>query len=250
MNRVKTFLLVACLLMLLGLSACGSEAATPTPAPTVAANPTATASPTTAPPPLPPAEMLTKASAAFAELQSYYLSLDIRQGKLQVKGLDVKQAEGSLQAPDRYDVRVKVGFLIVEFSVPVVGLDGQQYMRDDSRNWQLSGPDEKLDLPGLFDRQSGVGPTLAKVRDSRYLGLESVSGAPAYHLQGRLAGPDILRLTLDKLGSKDVTVDAWLDPATYRLTQLALKESGQDGAYWVYTFSKFNEPVNIQKPSK
>ena len=107
--------------------------------------------------------MVSQAATVFAGLQSYYLNLDIQQGKLQVKGLDVKQAEGSLQAPDRYDVKVKVSVLVVEFQVPVIGLDGQQYMKDDFGNWNASGPDEKLDLPGFFDPQAGVGPTLAKL---------------------------------------------------------------------------------------
>lgn len=247
------FVLFAGLFLLVSLTACGSN--TPTPAQTTASAailPTATAAPgaTTVPAPFPPAEIFSRASAVFTDLQSYYLALDIRQGKLQVKGLDVKQAEGTLQVPDRYDVRVKVALLVVEFTVPVIGLDGQQYMKDDFGNWNASGSDEKLDLPGLFDRQSGVGPTLAKVRDSRYLGTETLAGGVMLHLQGSLSGPDIARLTLQKLGSRDVTVDAWIDPATYRLTQLALKETSQDGAYWVYNFSKFNNPANIQKPGK
>ena len=240
--------------LILSLTACGSATAIPAQTPvlaTTAVVPTAgkvTPGVTTASPPLPPAEIFNRAGGVFEGLQSYYLALDIRQGKLQVKGLDVKQAEGSLQAPDRYDVRVKVGFLVVEFTVPVIGLNGQQYMKDDSRKWAVSGPDEKLNLPGLFDRQAGVGPTLAKVHDPRYLGIETLAGGAMLHLQGSLDGPDIAQLTLQKLGSREVTVEAWIDPATYRLTQLALKETGPDGAYWVYTFSKFNEPVNIQKP--
>jgi hypothetical protein len=246
--------LVSGLILLLTLTACGSAATTATPAGLPS---TATAAPGTTPlpgataeaPPLPPAEMLQRAATVFSDLQSYYLSLDIRQGKLQVKGLEVKQAEGSLQAPDRYDVKVKVALLVVEFKVPVVGLDGQQYMKDDFGHWNPSKPDEKLDLPGLFDPQAGVGPTLAKLRSPRYLGTETLAGVSRLHLQGQLGGPDIARLTLGKLGSRDVTLGAWLDPATYRLTQLALQETGPQGAYWVYNFSKFNEPVNIQKPA-
>jgi hypothetical protein len=192
--------------------------------------------------------MVSQAATVFAGLQSYYLNLDIQQGKLQVKGLDVKQAEGSLQAPDRYDVKVKVAVLVVEFEVPVIGLDGQQYMKDDFGNWNASGPDEKLDLPGLFDPQAGVGPTLAKLGNLQYLGTETLDGLNVWHLQGGLAGKDISKLTLEKLGSKDVTADVWLDTSTYRLVRLALKEVGPDPAYWVYTFSKFNDPVTIQKP--
>jgi hypothetical protein len=253
LNWFKALSLVSCLGILLGVEACGSSTATPglKPAPTSGAivfPPVETVAATIAPPPLPPAEIIRQASTVFIDLQSYYLKLDIRQGKLQVKGLDVKQAEGSLQAPDRYDVKVKVALLLVEFQVPVIGLDGQQYMKDDFGNWNASKPDEKLALPGLFDPQSGVGPTLAKLRDPAYLGVETVNGATTLHLQGGLAGPDIARLTLQKLGSRDVTADAWIEPSTYRLTQLALKETGPDPAYWVYTFSKFNDPVTIMKP--
>lgn len=261
MNWIKTrALALICTLCILvpGLAACGSTAATPgstsptapAPATTASASSTAVSTPAISPAPLPvpPAEIVSKAGAVFGGLQSYYLNLDIRQGKLQVKGLDVKQAEGSLQAPDRYDVKVKAALLMVEFQVPVIGLDGQQYMKDDFGNWNASGSDEKLDLPGFFDPQSGVGPTLAKLRDPQYLGTETVDGQATWHLQGTLAGKDISRITLQKLGSTDVTADAWIDPATYYLVRLALKESGPDPANWVYTFSRFNEPVTIQKP--
>lgn len=257
MNRIKTLGLVSCFCILLGLAACSSNTASPGPAPAptspaatsaVASVPAGTTSAATVAPPLPPAEMLIQAGAVFKALQSYYLKLDVRQGKLQVKGLDVKQAEGTLQAPDRYDVRIKAAFVVVEFEVPVIGLDGQQYMKDDFGNWNASKSDEKLDLPGLFDANVGIGPTLAKLRDPRYLGGETLNGGSVFHLQGDLAGPDVSRITLQKLGSKDVTADVWLETTTYRLVQLALKETGPDPAHWVYTFSKFNEPVTIQKP--
>lgn len=252
MNFIKALSLIACLTVLLGLAACSSSTPKPglTPASTSSAviSPPGAVSSTPALPPVPPPEIISQASAVFTGLQSYYLNLDIRQGKLQVKGLDVKQAEGSLQAPDRYNVKVKVALLLVEFQVPVIGLDGQQYMKDDFGNWNASKPDEKLDLPGLFDQKSGVGPTLAKLRDPQFLGVETLNGANLLHLQGGLAGTDITALTLQKLGSKDVTADAWIETSTYRLTQLALKETGPDPAYWVYTFSKFNDPVTITKP--
>lgn len=261
MTRIKTRAFICFwAILLLGLTACGSTTAPPGPTPPVSASISISTSTTTttaavsspaispAAPPAPPAEMVSQAATVFTGLQSYYLNLDIQQGKLQVKGLDVKQAEGSLQAPDRYDVRVKVALLVVEFQVPVIGLDGQQYMKDDFGNWNASGPDEKLDLPGLFDPQAGVGPTLAKLRGPQYRGPETLNGLNVWHLQGGLAGKDIARLTLEKLGSKDVTADVWLETSTYRLVRLALKEVGPDPAYWVYTFSKFNDPVTIQKP--
>lgn len=253
------FIIVAAASLPLLLTACGSN--TPTPAqPNLSPTVTGTLAASTGPvspavtvdtaPPLPPAEIISRASAVFSSLQSYYLVLDIRTGRPQVKGLEVRQAEGFLQAPDRYDVKIQVALLVVEFKIPVVGRDGQQHMRGDNGGWSASTAEEKLDLPAFFNPQSGVGPTLAKVRDPLYLGTVTLSGRPMLHLQGGLTGKDIEGLTLHKLGSRDVTVEGWFDPETFRLTQLSLKETGPNGAYWIYNFSKFNEPVNIQIPGK
>ncbi|HEX2914843.1 MAG TPA: LppX_LprAFG lipoprotein [Chloroflexia bacterium] len=249
--------------LVLLFSACGAESAatpqssTPTlPVTTAAANPTDAATLNTANSPAASsatssstADILNRASDTFNKLQTVYLNLDIRQGKLEINGLEVKQVEGYLQQPDRYQVQVKVGFFVGEFKVPVTGLNGEQYMRNEFGQWNLSKPEEKLNLAALLDRQTGMGAAMLKLRNPVLLGNETLQGTPVYHLQGVIAGTDIAQLTLNKLGTKDATMELWINQSNTQLVQASLKENaGSNPANWVFNFSKFNEAVTIQKP--
>ena len=199
-----------------------------------------------------PTDLLTQAARFMDKVQSLHMTLQIRQGKVQVNGADVKAVDGDLQQPDRYQAKVQVQILIASFDLPVIGLDGQQYMKDELGHWQTSNADQTVKLSALLDKTAGLGPTLSKLQNPRLIGLETIDGASTYHVQGTLNGSDITTITFNKLGSQPVTLDVWLDTAKAgQIDQFALKETtgGSNAAWWVTHFSNFDETINIQKPA-
>ncbi len=228
-----------------------SPTSTPTPTPTPSPTPTPTATPTPSPTPVPfEIATLRTANDTFGRLKSLHFTLEVRQGKIEVNGAELRRAEGDLQQPDRYQADVKVHVFVGDFTVKVVGLNKEQYMTDAlSGRWSRSKPNEILNMAALLDPKAGVGPALLKMRSPRLIGNEVVNGVDTYHIQGQVAGPDIAPLTLNTLGKRDVTLDVWVGQSDGQLRQMHLKEIGNDPAFWVLTFSKFNDPIDIQKPN-
>ncbi len=263
-------------LLIIMLTACGNDSFTPVASPTVAptfANTTTAAATNAAPKPsinattpdvsqtLTTADntaalaALTQAAGDFSKLQSLHLLLEIRQGKVEINGATVKQVAGDVAQPDKYQAQVRVGTFLGDFSLPVIGIGGQQYMKNEFGGWGLSNSQQTVNLAGLLDGQTGLGPTLLKMQNVRVLGKESLSGVdgPAYHLQGDVKGSDIAQLTFNKLSSRPATLDVWVTPGgtnEARVVQVYLKENGtgSDLAFWTFGLSKFNEAVQIQKP--
>ena len=189
-------LLLTAFLILL-LSACGSDTTTPIANPTFAnanANISAAATTLVAPKPsanaatvgvaqtLTPADntaalaALTQAAQNFSKLQSLHLLLEIRQGKVEINGATVKQVSGDVAQPDKYQAQVRVGTFLGDFSLPVVGIGGQQYMKNEFGGWGLSNAQQTVNLAALLDGQTGLGPTLLKMQNLRVLGKESERG--------------------------------------------------------------------------
>ena len=224
---------------------------TPTPTPTPIPTPTPTPTPTPSPTPVPfEIATLRRASDSFNRIQSLHFTLEVRQGKIQVSGADFKSAEGDLQQPDRYQASIRVHAFVTDLIIRVIGLNAEQYMTDPlSNRWKRSSADETLNLAALLDNRTGVGTVLSRVNGARVIGNEIVGGVATYHLQGTVAGSDIAPITLNILGKRDVTLDMWIGQDDFRLRQLYLKENGTNPVFWVLTFSKFNEPVTIQKPN-
>lgn len=232
------------------LAACGADSpASPDPK-AVQTQPTASATSVGANNAINSAEQsrLEQASKAFDQLQSLRLALQIRQGKLEVGGAEVKQVEGDLQQPDKYQVDVKVQILVASFKIPVIGVGGEQYMKNELGSWNRSKPEDTLNLAILLDKQVGLGSTLLKMQSLQLMGREGLQGVNTIHLKGQLTGREVAPLTLNKLGKRDVTLEIWISEDNPQIQQLSIQEIGADPALWVFNFSKFNQVIQIQKP--
>jgi len=199
---------------------------------------------------------LSQAARDFSKLQSLHLILEIRQGKVEINGATVKQVAGDVAQPDKYQAQVRVGTFLGDFSLPVIGIGGQQYMKNEFGGWGLSNAQQTVNLAELLDGQAGLGPTLLKMQNVRVLGKENLGGVegPVYHLQGEVAGSDLTQLTFNKLSVHPATLDVWVTPGgtgEAQVVQVYLKENGtgSDLAFWTFALSKFNEAVQIQKPT-
>lgn len=201
--------------------------------------------------------LLNQTSTALAKVQSLHLVMEARQGKTEISGAEIKQVEGDVVLPDKYQAQVKVHLLVADFTIPVIGVSGQQYMKDDLGNWGVSKPAEAVDLTKLLDKQTGLGPTLLKLQNTVVVGTEVLAGVNTVHLQGTLAAADVAGITFGKLGQHPASLDVWISQfsnsnasGSDQINQLYLKETGtsSDLAFWVYRFSKFDEQLDIQKP--
>lgn len=261
------------------LAACGGNA-TPTPTTTSAIMPTFTPSPTlttastattvavatttapaitsvpTAPTNLPtlnPADVTTvlqQASTNFAQLQSLHFQMVIKQGKVQINGTDVQQVDGDLQA-SKYQAQVKVNTFLGSFTLPVVGINGKQYMKNEFGGWDVSNAEQTVNLSAILDKTDGLAPTMLKMQNLQVINSEMLNGIATYHIQGTVAAADITKLSFNKLGQHPVTFDLWLSQGSApQIQQLYIKEinAGSNANFWVFQFSKFDEPLNIKSP--
>ena len=202
-------------------------------------------------------KLIEGAATDFDRLQSLHMLLDIRQGKTQVNGIEVKKVEGDI-GPGQYQAQVQVQVFVGSFGLPVIGIGSEQYMKDEFGNWSQSKPEQIVNLAVLLDPQVGLGSSLRKLSQPRLRGQETLPGGKiaTYHIQGDLTGPQVSQLTFNKLGQRDVTLDAWIaqDNGQNRVGQLSIKEkvggNGSDPSWWILNFSNFNAPINIQKPGK
>lgn len=195
--------------------------------------------------------LLQQASSNFASLQSLHFLMVIKQGKVQINGTDVQQVDADLQQPAKYQAQVKVNTFLGSFSLPVVGINGKQYMKNELGGWGQSSADQTVNLSAIFDKTSGLAPTILKMQNVQVLGNEMLNGVPTYHLQGTVAAADITQLSFNKLGQHPVTFDLWLSSGNApQIQQLYIKEidAGTNTNFWTFQFSKFNENINIQSP--
>lgn len=193
-------------------------------------------------------ELLSRASANFSKLNSLYLLLEIRQGKADVNGGEVKQVAGFVQTPDKYKADVKVRFFNFDINVPVIGIGGVQYMGERAGNWIISNPSQTFNLANLFDSEKGLAPLLLKVQNLQTLPDEELDGQPQRHLQGKISGADVAAFTFNKLSQANLDIEIWINSQSGQVTQFYLKRNEPDPVFWLFTFSKFDQPVTIQKP--
>ena len=115
---------------------------------------------------------LTQAAQNFSKLQSLHLLLEIRQGKVEINGATVKQVSGDVAQPDKYQAQVRVGTFLGDFSLPVVGIGGQQSVKNEFGGWGLSNAQQTVNLAALLDGQTGFRADLLKMQNLRVLGKE------------------------------------------------------------------------------
>lgn len=284
--RFLSFPILLLLISLLTLTACGGDpTATPPPLPTATPEPTATPVPPTATPlptstplptntplptstPVPPtatplptvtptptpvptaliADNLQKAATAQGKLTSLHFKVDVKAGKAEIRGAELRQAEGDIKKPDDFQASVRVNSLFGIISVEVLSLNSEQFTTNPiTGGWIKSNRDSYIDLGALIDPQQGVSNILLKLQNPKVIGAETINGEPTLHYQGVAAAKLIGPLSISTLGKYDATMDIWIGTKDNLVRQINLKEIGGD-ASWVINFSRFNEPVTITRP--
>jgi hypothetical protein len=190
---------------------------------------------------------LTRAADNLGNLNTMHFVLEIRQGKVNLSGAELKRAEGDLKSPDNYQASVRLKILFGEVTVKIVALGGVQQMTDPiTGRWTKSTPAETLNLAGMLDRRTGFGPVLKNLQNVRLVGSELLNNATVYHVQGSASPAQVEQLTFGNL-HQAATVDAWVGQDDGQLHQLHLKENAPGNGFWALAFSAFNDPVEVRQ---
>jgi hypothetical protein len=146
-----------------------------------------------------------------------------------------------------------VSVAIAQVDAETVGLEGQQYLllTNLSKSWVTLPANVGFKPDVLFDPQKGVGAVVTKIQNMELAGTEQLDGVEVYHLKGVVKGADIAPLTASTLGKNDVNFDVWTSKSDFLVRRVTFKEISTEATAsdWQLDFSKFNEPVTINRPA-
>jgi hypothetical protein len=205
-----------------------------------------------APRELTPKEVLDRAADAVEGLNTAHFALDQQSGSMQLAtGLQIGNAEGDVQRPDRLQMKftLRLGGISAESALIAIGED--LYISNPlSGQWQKAPSNAAA--PRVLDKERGISNLLRRVEDPRKIGNEQLDGRQTQHLQGRVLSTTFAQLTGAQPQGDAVTGDVWIGADDYLPRQVRLEGALAAGdtasTVRVLKFSKFNEPVSIERP--
>ncbi len=244
------FFILSILGLVLILAACDQGS----PTPSATAVPPTPVPPT--PTPLPDAKTIAKNSAEkLVAVNSLHFIIEIKQGRVDLyQGITLKKADGDFLRPDRFQAKLRIGIMAGQADAETIGVGNDEWLKAPPlfTQWLLLPPDVGFKPDVLFDKDKGLGATASKLNDLKLAGSETIDGVDSWHLAGTVPGPDIAHLTANTLGKNEVLFDMWVSKADSLVRQVTFKEAGnadpKTASSWLITFSKFNEPVTVNKP--
>jgi hypothetical protein len=228
-------------LFLFVLVACGGSSASP--------EPTATVS-------LTADEILARSSAQIAATETlrFHLGVDGVTYIDPANTIQLLEAEGELQRPDRVHVRFKIkivpGVIITTELITI----GDQFWTTDliTGNWGSAPYEFTYDPTVLFDNQGGVGPVMNKVNDAQIVGSEQVQGNDSYHIRATANEEIVGPVTSHTMHGSPVMTNLWIDMNTFDLLRVQLEEPASSGnanpAKWTLDLFDQGEPITIEPP--
>lgn len=204
-------------------------------------------------PPVPPAaDIVSKSVTAMRDITSLHFLIDTNKLDKYPAGLFITRAEGDVARPDKLRATAKALLVGSAIQVQVVGVGTEQFMTDPaSGRWQAMPP--SFNVLAAFDPNKGIADILANAKNPATDGTEAIGGVDCYRLTTTLS-PDALRaLSTEVNSTAPLPAKLWIGTADFRLRQVTLAGPLMTGepANIVRTvqFTKFNDPVDIQKPA-
>ena len=238
--ELKTNILMAALLFVGLMVACGSDAATQ--------NPGATSK-------IDPAPVLQQAVTQLLALKSAFFSLDHLEGStVLIPGVLMTKVSGEVSIPDRFSVTVEAESESPKtyLEISIVTIEDTAYMTGIfGGGWNEISPDS---LPFNL---SGLGQTLADIVDliqqPEVVGEERLNGVDTLHIGGQINSQDLSELVPGAGEGFSVGLELWLDRSQGLLQEVLIVgrvvPTDEPDTVRKLTLEDINQPVEIEAPA-
>jgi lipoprotein LprG len=204
------------------------------------------------------AEIAQRAITAVDALQSVHYELTIDGGPAFIDPagtLNLRQAEGDLQRPDRALTRARIATAGFVLSVRFINVAGKSYMTNPLAPSQwMPAPEALTYNPAvLFDAERGISGLIKRIEGLKKVEAEKGDGGDVYRLTGQLPNESLKIFTGGVLAGDKVGIDlvvARSDGAVrlVRLAELAAKPGQKEPMVWTLALTRHGEAVTIEAP--
>ena len=202
-----------------------------------------------------PLSLLSKASARLADTLTVSFKLDV-EGTTYIdaqNSIQLLEAQGQLQRPDRVKASFKVKVLAPTLTINLITIADESWTTDlITGRWGPAPEEFSYDPRILFDNQNGIGPVMGKVLAPRREQDEKVGGRDTYHITGTVDQKVIGPLTAETMKGSPVAVELWIDHSTGDLLRVRLAEppsdEKKDPATWTLDLYDQGAKVEIESP--
>jgi hypothetical protein len=162
-------------------------------------------------------------------------------------------AEGDLRRPDRVRTTFQAEIMDRAITLQLITIGEESWTTNILTGEWGQAPLEFAYQPDvLFSTQDGIGPVMGRVQDVERLEDEDIAGRPTSHLRATVDEETVGPLTYYTITGSPVTVDLWIDLATYDLLRAQLSEPpGEERpnpAVWTLDLSNHGEDITIEPP--
>jgi len=211
------------------------------------------------PPPPPPDEIIAGAAARLQGITGVHFVIDRTGAPAYLdpgNTLSLRRAEGDFVAPDRARavVRVIAPGLVTEISVISVA-EIQWETNVLTGEWEELPPDWGFNPAVLFDAEVGLQSILATdLTEVEFVETQKIEDGPdeqLYHLQGRVGGEKLFRVSGGLIGPQPMAIELWVAPETFELYRVVLTEpeaGADEPSIWQVDLSRFDQVVEIAPP--
>jgi len=207
---------------------------------------------TTAPPTA--AELLATSAATMGSVDTVQFSIE-RGGEpvyIDTQGfLEFVSATGRFAAPGAAEALVTVSALGLSTEVGAVVIEGETWLTNPiTGNWEPTPPGYTFDPATLFDPEVGFRAMLQEGIPSVVdVGDEIVEEETVRHVRFTASGTRVEVITAGMVRGEDVTIDAWIEPASGELRRATFPTTiGVTPTEWDLTFFDYGADIEITPP--
>ncbi len=244
-------LLTLLVLVVLAISACGSEDSASEPAPD-------------------PQRLLAEGVSQLQNASSFRYEIDVSGYPVDVpiEGLDLpedagvsfKYASGEFKVPDRLSARIQFRLGVLSTTADLIIVDDEQYFRGElltGNRWLKAELIPGFSPAVLMAQPGGIAHTLSTLTDLVLVGRRDLDGQSAYQLRGRVDAGRIFSLTLglSRATSGLLDIEVYVGVRDRRVARVTLIEPPPEWAAdaepttWLINISDYDVPLNIEAPA-
>lgn len=244
-------LLALLVLVVLAISACGSEESAP-------AEPTAD-----------PQTLLQDGVTQLQNASSFKYAIDVSGYPVDVPieglelpedtGVSFKYAGGVFQVPNRLTAHIQFRLGVLSTTADLIMVDQEQYFRGElltANRWLKADLIPGFSPATLVAQPGGIPDTLSAIRDLVMVGRKDLDGLSVYQLRGRIDAGRIFSLTLGLSRSTSglLDIEVYIGTRDRRVARVSLVEppppwaADAEPTTWLINLSDYNAPVQIEAP--